>query len=267
MNSISVEIKKNEMKLYIYFFIFPLIFYSQAKVEMGKIDYTMYLNFSQNIEYNATLFFDIENSIFKYKVKGTGQYENETNVNEVTSIMIDTITSEVILNKTKNQLFSSYKKTDNKKLSYVYEKIPILKWELLSDQRYFKNLKCFLAKTHFRGRTYYAWYVPSIPVSFGPWKLNGLPGLIIEAYDETKQVLFYFKNLKIPFEINFDTAKNKLNNIEQISLKTFLNQENDSNEKSIIQNIKSKMPRGIDVKVEIKKTGIELNYDDINTKY
>ena len=264
LNSISVEIKKNEMKLYIYFFIFPLIFYSQAKVEMGKIDYTMYLNFSQNIEYSATLIFDIENSIFKYKVKGTGQYENETNVNEVTSIMIDTITSEVILNKIENQLFSSYKKKTNEKLLYIYEKIPILKWELLSDQKKINNFNCFFAKTHFRGRTYYAWYIPSIPVSFGPWKLNGLPGLIIEAYDETKQVMFYFKSLKIPFEINFDTIKNELKNTEQVSLKAYLSHDNNIDEKSIIQNIKSKMPRGIDVKVEIKKTGIELDYDDIN---
>jgi GLPGLI family protein len=253
------------MKLYIYLFLFSLISYSQTKVKSGKIDYTMYLNFSQNIEYNATLFFDIENSIFKYKVKGTGQYENETNVNEVTSTMIDTITSEVVLNKTENQLFSNHKKKTNEKLLYIYEKIPILKWELLSDQKIINNLTCFLAKTYFRGRTYYAWYIPSIPVSFGPWKLNGLPGLIIEAYDETKQVMFYFKSLKIPFAINFDTIKNKLKNTEKISLKDFLNQENNINEKSIIQNIKSKMPRGIDVKVEIKKTGIELDYHDINT--
>ena len=225
----------------------------------------MYLNFSHSIEYNATLFFDNKNSLFKYNVKGDGLYQNETNANEVISVMIDTITSEIILNKTKNQLFSSYKKKTNKELSYIYEKIPILKWELLSDEKKIKDLKCFLAKTYFRGRTYYAWYTPAIPVSFGPWKLNGLPGLIIEAYDETKQVLFYFRSLQIPFEINFDTVKNELKNTEKISLKAFLNQENNIDEKSIIQNIKSKMPRGIDVKVEIKKTGIELNYDDINT--
>lgn len=41
--------------------------------------------------------------------------------------------------------------------------------------------KCGMAKTHFRGRDWKVWYSVDIPVSTGPWKFNGLPGLVMKA--------------------------------------------------------------------------------------
>jgi hypothetical protein len=32
------------------------------------------------------------------------------------------------------------------------------------------------------------WYTDSIPISFGPWKLHDLPGIVLEAYDDTNEV-------------------------------------------------------------------------------
>ena len=42
---------------------------------------------------------------------------------------------------------------------------------------------CRLAKTDFRGRSYFVWFAPDLPISDGPWKFSGLPGLILEVYD------------------------------------------------------------------------------------
>ena len=47
-----------------------------------------------------------------------------------------------------------------------------------------------LATADFRGRRWTAWFATDIPVSDGPWKLGGLPGLILEAYDEGQQHVF-----------------------------------------------------------------------------
>ena len=56
-------------------------------------------------------------------------------------------------------------------------------WELYPDTMTILSYPCRKATCHFKGRDYTAWYTMDIPVSEGPWKLHGLPGLIIKAED------------------------------------------------------------------------------------
>ena len=39
-----------------------------------------------------------------------------------------------------------------------------------------------MATTHFRGREWKVWFSEEIPLSLGPWKLGGLPGLILAVH-------------------------------------------------------------------------------------
>ncbi len=64
------------------------------------------------------------------------------------------------------------------------EPIPTLEWTLLPEEnRQVAGYACFGAVTEFRGRTWKAWYTPKLPFRAGPWKLSGLPGLILHAED------------------------------------------------------------------------------------
>ncbi len=45
------------------------------------------------------------------------------------------------------------------------------------------DYQCRKAVCTYRGRNYEAWYCPEIPVSLGPWKFSGLPGLIMSVRD------------------------------------------------------------------------------------
>ena len=64
------------------------------------------------------------------------------------------------------------------------------KWTMSDSTREMLGYTCQQATADFRGRRWTAWFATDIPVSDGPWKLGGLPGLILEAYDEGQQHVF-----------------------------------------------------------------------------
>ncbi len=71
---------------------------------------------------------------------------------------------------------------------HCIEKTETPNWQLIPDSTAtIIGYPCQLAKTNFKGRTWFAWYSEDIPISEGPWKLCGLPGLILRAYDAKQQ--------------------------------------------------------------------------------
>ncbi|RYG22346.1 MAG: GLPGLI family protein [Chitinophagaceae bacterium] len=75
------------------------------------------------------------------------------------------------------------------------EDAPKINWKISKDTATFSGVKCQKATAYFKGRNWTAWFAPEMPFQSGPWKLNGLPGLIIEAIDETKTVHFQFAGI------------------------------------------------------------------------
>ena len=63
-------------------------------------------------------------------------------------------------------------------------------WTMGDSTREVLGYTCQQATADFRGRRWTAWFATDIPISDGPWKLGGLPGLILEAYDEGQQHVF-----------------------------------------------------------------------------
>ncbi|MGB5980543.1 MAG: GLPGLI family protein [Nonlabens sp.] len=76
-------------------------------------------------------------------------------------------------------------------------------WNIHRDKtKQLEGLKCILATGTFRGRDYHAWFTPDIPYPFGPWKLHGLPGLIVEAYDDTNTFRFVLFDYDYPTSVD-----------------------------------------------------------------
>ncbi len=78
----------------------------------------------------------------------------------------------------------------------VEEEFPNLNWKITRDTLSFSGIHCKKATAYFKGRNWIAWFAPEMPFQSGPWKLNGLPGLIIEAFDETGTVRFQFAGME-----------------------------------------------------------------------
>jgi len=74
---------------------------------------------------------------------------------------------------------------------YIFEEQFITpEWKLLAGDTTICGYKCQKASTTFRGRNYIAWYTVNIPISDGPWKFAGLPGLIMKITDDAYHYSF-----------------------------------------------------------------------------
>lgn len=82
------------------------------------------------------------------------------------------------------------------KLFAVEEPIPAINWNISTDTKNIMGMQCQKASGRFKGRDYEAWFAAELPYSNGPWKLGGLPGLIVEAYDTKKEVVFTMTEFK-----------------------------------------------------------------------
>jgi len=74
--------------------------------------------------------------------------------------------------------------------------IPTIDWKISGDTATFGDLHCQKANGHFKGRDYIVWFCPDLPVHTGPWKLNGLPGVIVDACDSKNEVVFKFDGVE-----------------------------------------------------------------------
>lgn len=71
---------------------------------------------------------------------------------------------------------------------YCYEEtMPNIKWAITESKETICGYACKKATTTFRGREWTAWYTEELQINSGPWKFNGLPGLILKVEDDKKE--------------------------------------------------------------------------------
>lgn len=80
---------------------------------------------------------------------------------------------------------------------FRYEEVPYeWQWTVSDSIKVVLGYECVEASTGFHGRRWRVWFAPEIPVQNGPWKFDGLPGLILEAESEDGQYRFVANGLQ-----------------------------------------------------------------------
>ena len=79
---------------------------------------------------------------------------------------------------------------------YYTEPLDDMAWEITDSAKTILGYECFMATADYHGRHWTAWFTPEIHIQDGPWKLHGLPGLILEASESTGQHHFTANGLE-----------------------------------------------------------------------
>jgi len=81
------------------------------------------------------------------------------------------------------------------------EPMDLFHWNLTSDTTTICGYKSQKATCNFGGRNWIAWFAAELPFGDGPYKFNGLPGLIIKVYDTHNHYAFELKSIGKPAKI------------------------------------------------------------------
>ncbi|VXB14206.1 conserved hypothetical protein [Flavobacterium sp. 9AF] len=250
--------------LFVFLILYVYKIQSQNFIAKGKVDYDMYSNTDGLKNYNAILYFNENYSKFVFNVKGLAQNVIETTKDDASQhlevVIRDTTETAIIHSVKEKKLYILNQKVN------VWEESGSQEWILEEEVKEIGSLLCSKATCKFRGRNYTAWYAPAIPLPYGPWKFNGLPGLIIELYDHNKDVYFSMLQLKIPFNQEIEGLKGNENFITRKELKII----DEENNKKFIKRMNEKAQRmqassgkdetiKISISPSIEKKGIELD--------
>lgn len=110
-------------------------------------------------------------------------------------------------------LYPAIRVFDQKK-QIISDSLNCIKWKLIKDKAENKYLsrKVKMAKCHFRGRNYTAMYCPDIPISDGPFKFNGLPGLILKISSDDNFISYSATKIEFSNDSKIIIASKYFNN-------------------------------------------------------
>lgn len=178
--------------------------------------------FSTNV--NIQLIFN--DSLYRYQnIENDSTSSWQYNIRGFRENVLDPYT---IGNIADNIQHSVRKSCETGKKSIIVDNLPIIKWKMIDGEKVILGLGCKKAIGNYRGRAIIAFYTPEISTPIGPYKIVGLPGLILEAKstdgafiynaESIKNVDYNLSNFNVPFsEINTFDLENQIKCVEKDS--------------------------------------------------
>ncbi len=161
-----------------------------------------------------------------------------------------------------NNVMTVYDTVAGEDRYYYIEPIGEIIWEVKDSTETILGYECQMAECDYHGRHWTVWFTPDIPIQDGPWKLNGLPGLILRAQEDFG--LYKFTAVGIEsFEKEIEPVYQKFL-YEKIDRKELLQTKRliDENFGGFVS-----ARTGINLPKNMKSTEINKTYDYLETDY
>ncbi|MFP9116455.1 GLPGLI family protein [Flavobacterium sp. RNTU_13] len=242
-------------------FLFCITAYAQTKAGL-RVQYTVFCNTDIPLKYKAILRVKDNVSIYQDKASTTERWEEMPTEIEVDPKRLKSDYEPYItIDRNGKRMF--FFDVIGKNIFLVKDIYTDLKWNITQEQKQIAGYNCVKATTAYRGRQWDVWYTNDIPLSFGPWKLHGLPGLILEANDSSNR--FAFKIDKIEFSKGDVFEKPFVNlmavkSTKPIDIKKFIEDQAEASE----NRDKVLMSKISNMNLEVKtapRGGLELKYE------
>ncbi len=152
-------------------FVYDVVYRpDSASTEIRKANYYLDINPDQTFYYERPFF--VSDSI--EKASGLRTFSGKAN---------DLMSKKI---KTREYTLYSIQSFD----IYQLKDEPKISWKIEKETKKTSSLQLQEATAKFGGRNWIAWFSKDIPFQEGPYKFYGLPGLIVEIYDDNENYHF-----------------------------------------------------------------------------
>lgn len=240
--------------LYILYFLSFSVF-SQKSTQM-IVEYRFFNTEAQSV-LNATLFVSGSSTIYLPKYSTKNKKSSNTK-NQQTTTYPDLDYLKIDHEKKEILFFDAIVSTD----FLIKDNYTKVVWEISDVSKEIAGYNCIKATTSYRGRDWAVWFAPEIPVSYGPWKLHGLPGLIVEASESSGVYSWKIENVEYKRSEIFDkdfSSLVKTKNKVALSFIKFL-----ENQKEYFANVQAQYDQqnnGESLEFPVPPRKLELKYE------
>lgn len=189
IRQLHIPFNLNDMHRLLISLLLFFLSYALSFSQSAKIEYDFYSDQFVVTRVPLHLHIDVVNN----KAINEIIYNQLVNIQDSSDEEYQALTS--YLKNSKNS-YISYEKESNTRFMVesigsnhylVKDQLPHIKWEITNDTKTIMDIDCVKATGYFRGRKWIAWFTTTYPYNIGPLEFQGLPGIIMEVYDESKK--------------------------------------------------------------------------------
>lgn len=169
-------------------------------IPIGKVMYSHQVHLEGDNDCNglAALYFNLSASLYVHMGVPEEGYNQQTDDYTFVNIAGDPEGFPVYKLHRERKMWSKIPCYQSKTHCIVEDTLGAIDWVISpAEKKRIATFECVKAVGTFGGRVYEAWFTYDIPIPSGPYKLGGLPGLILEAQTLDGKVQFLFDGIDL----------------------------------------------------------------------